>query len=381
MVVLSIGICVYNEEKNIRSLLKSLLNQKTTHPIKEIFVISSACTDRTDEIIEKDFSKYPQIILLKQEKREGKASAINLFLKHASGNILVLESGDTIPAEDTIENLTEPFKDPKIGMVGGRPIPVNDKNTFMGFTSHLIWELHHRLALKKPKLGELVAFRKNLDIKLPTDTAVDEAYIEALVHEKGYELIYAPRAIVNNKGPETISDFLKQRRRIFAGHIHLKRTKGYMPSSMNKFEILKLIIEEIKFKRNNILWLWGAILLETYGRLLGSYDFYLKNENHAIWSVATTTKDYIPEPTNSNLLNTGSSISAIHRIKLWADIKQQFEVPISQIQSEAMSVSELVSTHSQPKIMQRTSILSLSHPYPTKEKQRLKEINKNDEIS
>jgi len=382
MFSISIGICVYNEEKIIRSLLNSLLNQKTTNPIKEIYVISSACSDKTDEIIEKEFLKYPQIILLKQEKREGKASAINLFLKNASGDILVLESGDTIPAEDTIENLIDPFKYPKIGMVGGRPIPVNNKNTFMGFTSHLIWELHHRLALKNPKLGELVAFRKDLEIKLPTDTAVDEAYIEALVHEKGYELVYAPRAIVNNNGPATISDFLKQRRRIFAGHLHLKRTKRYMPSSMNKFEILKLIIEEIKFKKNNILWLSGAILLETYGRLLGSYDFYLKKEKHAIWSVATTTKEFIPVVTHSNHVITGSPNSAIHRMKLWSDIKQNIEFTNSKIYSEAMSVSDVVLPYNKLQIMQKSSIPPLSQTSPASKNQKgLKKINKNDEIS
>jgi len=352
MFLITIGICVYNEEKNIRSLLNSLLNQKTSNTIKEIFVISSACTDRTDEIVEHDFSKYPKIILLKQEKREGKASAINLFLKHASGDILVLESGDTIPAEETIENLILPFKDPKIGMVGGRPIPVNNKNTFMGFTSHLIWGLHHRLALKNPKLGELVAFRKELDIKLPIDTAVDEAYIEALVQDKGYKMIYAPEAIVYNKGPETISDFLKQRRRIFAGHIHLKRTKGYMPSSMNKFEIMKLIIEEIKSNKTNIFWLSGAVLLEAYGRLLGSYDFYLKKDKHAIWSVAATTKVYIPMVNQSNPVTTCSSNSAIHRMKPGPDIMQNIEFTKSSY-SETIPVSESVLPCNQLQIMQK----------------------------
>lgn len=296
-VSISIGVCVYDEEKNIRSLLNSLLNQKTTKSIKEIIVVSSACSDRTDEIIENDFlPSYPEIVLLKQEKREGKASAVNLFLEHASGDIVVVESGDTIPAEDTIENLTEPFKNPMIGMVGGRPIPVNDPNTFMGFTVHLLWDLHHKLALKHPKLGELVAFRKNLIKKIPTDTAVDEAFIEALVKEKGYELKYAPNAIVYNKGPETISDFLKQRRRIFAGHLHLKKTNGYMPSSM-KLNILKLTFEVIKFNPKEILWLFGAMFLESYGRLLGSYDFFIKNKNPFIWDIANTTKDYIPEKT------------------------------------------------------------------------------------
>lgn len=304
---ISIGVCVYNEEKNIKNLLNSLLNQKNVK-IKEIIVISSACTDKTDEIIENKFANSnPKIILIKQEKREGKASAINLLLKHVSGDIVVLESGDTIPVEDTIEHLTKPFKYENIGMTGGKPIPVNNPNTFIGFTVHLLWDLHHKLASKEPKLGELVAFRSCLIQHIPHDTAVDEAYIEAHVRERGYELKYVPDAIVYNKGPENTSDFLKQRRRIFAGHIHLNKTKGYTASSM-KLNILKLIMGDITLNPKEIMWTFGAMFLEFYGRILGSYDFFIKKENPYIWNIAETTKSRILETAKSNNPNHAVSL-------------------------------------------------------------------------
>lgn len=321
MSTISVGVCVYNEEKNITDLLNSLLSQKTTEPIKEIIVVSSACSDKTDEIIENNFLKYnPRVFLIKQEKREGKASAIDVFLKYATGDIIVLESGDTIPAEDTIEKLTESFKNPKIGMTGGHPVPINDPDTFMGFTAHLIWNLHHRLALEHPKLGELVAFRRDLIRKIPTDTAVDEAFIEALINGQGYELKYAPDAIVYNKGPETVSDFLKQRRRIFAGHIHLRKTKGYAPSSMKKLKIATLLLEEVKYAPKRIVWIFSAAILEFYGRLLGSYDFYIKRENPFIWSIAETTKGNIQKTTETYAQN---ATPVAQKIKLWSTVRRQ----------------------------------------------------------
>jgi len=97
----------------------------------------------------------------------------------------VLESADTIPLENTIERLCLPFYDEKVGMTSGHPIPVNDKSAFIGFTGHLIWELHHRIALKNPKPGELIVFRNVID-EIPKNTAVDEAWIEALIKKKGY---------------------------------------------------------------------------------------------------------------------------------------------------------------------------------------------------
>ena len=376
MSAVSIGVCVYNEEKNIANLLNSLLSQKTTEPIKEIIVVSSACSDKTDEIIENNFLKSNQrIFLIKQKKREGKASAINIFLKYASGDIMVLESGDTIPAEDTIENLTKPFKNPKIGMTGGHPIPINDPNTFIGFTVHLLWSLHNRLALEHPKLGELVAFRRDLVRKIPTDTAVDEAYIEALINRQGCELKYVPDAVVYNKGPETILDFLKQRRRIFAGHIHLRKTKGYVPSSMKNLKILKLISQDIRFTPKQIMWTFGAILLEFYGRLLGSYDFHIKKENPFIWSIAKTTKGNIQETPNSYPRNA----TVAQQIKLWSVARQQTEYfSRSKVQLKASFLPKTpASIQVQSGTKSKTPALNKAQQQQiTEEVQELKDTNK-----
>ena len=48
---------------------------------------------------------HAHIRLIVQEKREGKTAAVNLFLQAATEDICVLESGDTLPALDTIEQL------------------------------------------------------------------------------------------------------------------------------------------------------------------------------------------------------------------------------------------------------------------------------------
>ena len=75
----------YNEEANIGRLLRSLLRQRFTHCyLREILVVASGCTDRTEEIVRNIMEKDNRIKLLIQPHREGKASAINLFLSKAS---------------------------------------------------------------------------------------------------------------------------------------------------------------------------------------------------------------------------------------------------------------------------------------------------------
>jgi len=66
----SIGVMAYNEERNIDNLLNTLLNQRTNKiNIKEIIVISSGSTDKTNEIVQR-FSKKNKKIKLIVEKKE-----------------------------------------------------------------------------------------------------------------------------------------------------------------------------------------------------------------------------------------------------------------------------------------------------------------------
>jgi cellulose synthase/poly-beta-1,6-N-acetylglucosamine synthase-like glycosyltransferase len=288
-----VGVIAFNEEKNIRFILEALAKQRLQNcEISEIVVVSSGCKDETENIVASLARSNPMIRLIAQQEREGKASAINLFLAEAKGDVVVVESGDTIPDERAIENLVRPFVDPQVGMTGAHPIPINSKETFMGYMVNLFWRLHHEMALEHPKLGELVAFR-NIIREIPKNTAVDEASIEAIITEAGYRIHYAKEAIVHNKGPETVRDFLKQRRRIMVGHKHLQVTHGYTVSTMKFRNLVRLFWRLVKGTNWNFrkaLWTSAAIFLEGYGRFLGDYDYYIKKKNPYAWDIAQSTK-------------------------------------------------------------------------------------------
>jgi len=160
--------------------------------------------------------------LIKEKKRKGKATAINKALKKITSPIIVLQSADTIPSGDLLKNLLEPFKHPKVGMVCGRPVPLDNKNTFTGFVIHLIWFLHHLISLEKPKAGEIIAFR-NVIKKLPERLVADESYLELNIIKRGFEVVYVPTAVVFNKGPQHLVSLLEQRKRVFLGHLHIKK--------------------------------------------------------------------------------------------------------------------------------------------------------------
>jgi hypothetical protein len=296
MLTASVGVMAYNEERNIGKLLEALVCQNLTNvELRQIFVVSSGSTDRTDAIAADWASREPRIELIRQESREGKASAINLFLERADADVFVLESGDTLPAPDCVEELLAPFADSEVGMTGARPVPVDDPGTFMGFVVHMLWRLHHCLALRTPKLGEMVAFRSFVRA-IPVNTAVDEASIEAIVIDRGQELRYAPDAIVYNKGPDSVRDFLKQRRRIYAGHLWLEKEQSYEVSTKKVGGIFRVLLDDLEWKPRTVLWTVGGIFLETVGRFLGVVDYRVLKKNPYTWDVAESTKDLDAAP-------------------------------------------------------------------------------------
>src|SRR6266705_6175426 len=289
----SIGIMAYNEEANIVHTLRAVLEQHgTSMRIAKIIVVASGCTDHTVPTVTEIALQEPRVRLCIQEKREGKASAINLFLKQAISPVVVLIGADVIPEVSAIEYLCAPLKEPKIGMVGGRPVPVNDPSTFMGHAVHLLWRLHDHLARIHPKLGEVIAFR-NVISGIPTNSPVDEISIQALISQLGYQLIYEPACLVYNKGPLTIRDFLKQRRRIHAGHLQTRDQQNYEATTMKVSPIARQLIACRDFTMSTpkqALWTLATVMLEGYARLQGYLDYRRKHAYH-IWEMVDSTKD------------------------------------------------------------------------------------------
>jgi biofilm PGA synthesis N-glycosyltransferase PgaC len=288
--VCSVGITAYNEENNIGQLLIALLDQHLHQvEIGEIIVVASACTDRTVPIVRELMERDDRIKLIEQERREGKTSAINLFLQAAQNNICVLESGDTIPHERAIESMVRMFADPEVGMVGAHKMPVNTPDHIAGLLTHIRLRMEHELCLEIPRLGELIAFRKVFE-RIPHDVAMDEAFVEALVIKHGMTVKYAPDALVYNTGPTTISDFVRQRRRNHAGHLFLKHKYGYAVSSIQNSRVVRIALKELWGVVQLIWVLFLLAVLEGWSRLLGWYDFAIKRDRHVVWNMAWTQK-------------------------------------------------------------------------------------------
>jgi cellulose synthase/poly-beta-1,6-N-acetylglucosamine synthase-like glycosyltransferase len=289
----SVGITAYNEQDNMSPLLEAMIDQHLHDvEITEIIVVASGCTDNTVPIIKSYQARDPRLRLIEQPERRGKTSAINLFLAQASEDILVLESGDTLPHENAVENLVRVFQDSTVGMTGAHKVPVNTPNHLVGLFTHLRLRMEHELCLDIPRLGEMIAFRRVLD-HIPPDVAMDEAFVEAIVIKNGLRVIYAPDAVVYNTGPDNVSDFVRQRRRNHAGHLYLQHKYGHKVSSLKNTRVARVALKEVLGAIRLVLSLVLLALLEGWSRLLGWYDFVVKRDRHVVWDMAYTQKQNV----------------------------------------------------------------------------------------
>lgn len=293
MKTVSVGVFAHNEELNCGHMLRALIAQKCRQTeIIEIIVVSSASTDRTDEVVSNLTAANPLIRLIREPVRQGKSAAINRYLseKNPRADVCVVAAADILPDPEAIELLVSALSDPQVGMAGAKPVPVNRADRFLGFAVQLQWTMHHLVSLHHPKCGEMVAFRSDLTRSIPYESPVDEASLEVMAIKKGLQLKYVSEAIIRNRGPERIREFIHQRRRIASGHYWLKKTENYTVATGSNQIILEALINHPP--RRLVEWIWtaGVACLEIWCRLLGVYDFYFRPRIHQAWHMASTTK-------------------------------------------------------------------------------------------
>ena len=292
MLSVSVCICAYNEQSNIERAIRSVFSQTADgYEIKEVIVVSSGSTDNTDAIVKELTNEFPMLELIRQEERKGKNFAINEFLDVKKGKISVLLNADNVLRDPlSLFHLVSPFDDEKVGMTGGHPIPTNDPKDKAGFAAHMIWAMHHRISLRVPKIGELVAFR-DPGMRLPTTMQSDEDLIKMELEKKGYVSVYAPDAVVLNRGPETVEDFLKQRTRVNIGEEHMRKKYGYSVSTHNKGLLFRAILGSVGDLGLHPIKMFSAVRLETKARRAAKAYVGSDEEDMNVWSPVESTKD------------------------------------------------------------------------------------------
>lgn len=292
MTKVTVGICAYNEVTNITKAIRSVYEQELSDfEITEVVVVSSGSTDGTDEAVSALCDQYDNLKLIRQNVREGKNSAINCLLENKNTDIVVILNADNILGPvSTLQYLLDPLKDETVGIVGGHPIPTNTLDTVAGVASHMIWIMHHYVSMSYPKIGELIAFR-DIGTRLPLNTQSDEDILKMELEKSGYHSAYAPNAIVYNRGPETVPDFIKQRTRVNIGEYYVNKDhEDFYIATHDRNQLISALMGAVKELGKKPFKLSIAVCLELISRLKAK-SYVAKNKGDiSAWDPVKTTK-------------------------------------------------------------------------------------------
>jgi len=154
----------------------------------------------------------------------------------------------------------------------------------------MLWDMHHRLSLIYPKVGEAIAFR-NEHIQIPTGMQSDEDLVRMDMEKRGYRTEYEPEAVVINKGPETIHDYWKQRTRVNIGERYMKRLFDFdIPTWDNRY-LFQAYLGFLKENSAHIFRMAAAITMELLARVYASIYVKLDKGDKVLWSMVESTKN------------------------------------------------------------------------------------------
>jgi len=297
---LTIGIAAHNEASNIGNLMTQVRSEIGKQD--EIVIVASGCTDKTAEIVLHHARADRRVKVILEEQRGGKSLAINKILSEFRGEMLLLVSADVLPLDGSITSMVSTMEsDRSIGVVSSQPRPVNGHRGLIGYLGHLYWRLHHQtLSLldasgQNTHGGEAILVRSGIVSSLPVDCINDDAFIGVEAALKGFRVKYCPQAIVKTKTPETIRELVRQRRRIIAGHLKVKRHTGKYPRVLTIMTVkdpsrfIRVIGQELWSRPTSLPKLLAATYLEGVSALLAICDTITRRD-HVLWKTAVTTK-------------------------------------------------------------------------------------------
>jgi cellulose synthase/poly-beta-1,6-N-acetylglucosamine synthase-like glycosyltransferase len=235
--MVSISIAAYNEEAQIRELIKSLLALDYPRDRLQILITSDGSSDATNAIIGEYAARG--IELLEMPERSGKTRAENAASQLLRGEIIVNTDASTRILPNSLKPLVAAMRDPSVGCASGRDVSVSAEQSdanrgesgYVGYEM-AVRDLETRLSGIIGASGCFYAIRAELH-RLPLPGPLSRDFAAALkAREHGYRAVSVPDATcLVPRGQSLRKEYRRKVRTIARG----MRTLWFKRGLMNPF--------------------------------------------------------------------------------------------------------------------------------------------------
>ena len=280
-----------------------MLDQKLHYDLSlsQVLVFSDGSTDSTPTVISEWVKRDPRIELRQSSRRLGKPTVINEIFKLAHGDVVVLIDADTMPVGDTfVSEMTTSFKNNSdLGIVAAIGIPLPSKS-LVGRAAVFSSNVRRRLVWVMPYFAFNVAIAISAKIaktvSLPSRVIGDDAYLYFKTQRQGLKIIVSQNAKILYREPQTLRDFVVQRKKYDLNVAQLRQFFGNQVREQIKIPKKLWIVflqEMIRDPVAGFFWL----LLRGFLKLRRTAD-----SEKVTNSVALSTKGGLsPHPKNNNV--------------------------------------------------------------------------------
>jgi cellulose synthase/poly-beta-1,6-N-acetylglucosamine synthase-like glycosyltransferase len=242
----SILIPARNEERVIERLLTRMIELTYPKENLEVVVVDDASKDDTGKIADNYALQSNSMKVLHRDQSvggRGKASALNAAYKLSKNEIIICFDADYYPQRDIVEKLVKEFADPKVGVVQGRPVVLNEPQNIVtrlvaferigGY--RVDQEARNSLGLTPQFGGTVGGFRRSLLEELggfDESMLTEDTDLTFQARLKGYEVRYTGDAECYEEAVDSWKAYWRQRHRWARGHMQVcfKHTLGVLKS-------------------------------------------------------------------------------------------------------------------------------------------------------
>ena len=222
----SIVVACHNEQEFIERRINNLIECDYPPGLREIIVVSDGSTDFTAQIARRYFSYG--VKLFAYEKQRGKATALNVGVEIATGDIILFADARQSFEPEVIKAIVANFADLNVGAVSGELLLDGGENASIGEGVGLYWKYEKWIRKSESAFssvigatGAIYAIRRELWSPLPENTILDDVYTPMGIALKGHRVVFEETARAHDVTAESAGREFTRKVRTLTGNYQL----------------------------------------------------------------------------------------------------------------------------------------------------------------